>query len=211
MPVALIEPMLSAWRAQRAGLGIAKIQHDLREIVNAVLYVNRTGVAWEYLPHDFPPYKTVHGYFALWEKEGITEAIHDALRGKVRQDAGRSPEPSAAILDAQTVKTSANVPEHSQGIDAGKKIKGRKRHVATDVLGLLFVVLVTAASVQDTTCGRGWCSRWPVSTPRWRWRGWTLGTSRASLTWARRTVSTCRSSLKTRSSVGSSRNESGGR
>jgi transposase len=151
---ALIEPMLSAWRAGRVGLGISPIQHDLREIVNAILYVNRTGIAWEYLPHDFPPYKTVHGYFALWEKEGITEAIHDALRGKVRKAAGRAPEPTAAILDAQTVKTSSNVPEHSQGIDAGKKIKGRKRHVATDVLGLLLVVLVTAASVQDTTGGR---------------------------------------------------------
>jgi transposase len=151
---ALIEPMLLAWRAQRAGLGIAKIQHDLREIVNAVLYVNRTGIAWEYLPHDFPPFKTVHGYFALWEKEGLTEAIHDALRGKVRQAAGRDAQPTAAILDAQTVKTSGNVPEHSQGIDAGKKIKGTKRHVATDVLGLLLVVLVTAASVQDTVGGR---------------------------------------------------------
>src|SRR4051812_36647545 len=90
---ALIEPMLSAWRAGRAGLGISPIQHDLREIVNAILYVNRTGIAWEYLPHDFPPYKTVHGYFALWEKEGVTEAIHDALRGKVRQAAGRDVEP----------------------------------------------------------------------------------------------------------------------
>jgi len=151
---ALIEPMLSTWRAGRVGLGISPIQHDLREIVNAILYVDRTGIAWEYLPHDFPPYKTVHGYFALWEKEGVTEAIHDALRGKVREAAGRSPEPTAAILDAQTVKTSSNVPEHSQGIDAGKKIKGRKRHVATDVMGLLLVVLVTAASVQDTTGGR---------------------------------------------------------
>jgi transposase len=146
--------MLSAWRAQRGGLGIAKIQHELREIVNAILYVNRTGIAWEYLPHDFPPYKTVHGYFALWEKEGITEAIHDALRSEVRRAAGRSPEPTAAILDAQTVKTSGNVPEHSQGIDAGKRIKGRKRHIASDVLGLLLVVLVTAASVQDTVGGR---------------------------------------------------------
>ncbi len=165
---ALIEPTLSAWRAGRVGLGISPIQHDLREIrlgispiqhdlreiLNAILYVNRTGIAWEYLPHDFPPYKTVHGYFALWEKEGITEAIHDVLRGRVRRAAGRAAEPTAAILDAQTVKTSGNVPEHSQGIDAGKKIKGRKRHVATDVLGLLLVVLVTAASVQDTTGGR---------------------------------------------------------
>ena len=151
---ALIEPMLSAWRASRVGLGISPIQHDLREIVNAILYVNRTGIPWEYLPHDFPPYKTVHGYFALWEKEGVTEAIHDALRGKVRRAAGRDAEPTAAILDAQSVKTSGNVPEHSQGIDAGKKIKGTKRHVATDVLGLLLVVLVTAASVQDTVGGR---------------------------------------------------------
>lgn len=100
-------------------MGIAKIQHDLRESVNAILYVNRTGIAWEYLPHDFPPYKTVHGYFALWEKEGVSEAIRDALRGKVRAAAGRAPEPTAVILDAQTVKTSGKVPEHSQGIDAG--------------------------------------------------------------------------------------------
>jgi transposase len=151
---ALIEPMLLAWRARRAGLRIAKIQHDLREIVNAILYVNRTGIAWEYLPHDFPPYKTVYGYFAAWEKEGVTEAIHELLRGRVRRAAGRTEEPSAAVIDSQTVKTSSNVPEASQGIDAGKRVKGRKRHVATDVLGLLLVVLVTAASVQDTVAGR---------------------------------------------------------
>jgi transposase len=122
---ALIEPLLSQWRGQRAGLGIAKIQHDLREIVNAILYVNRTGIAWEYLPHDFPPYKTVYGYYAKWEKDGVTEAIHEALRGRVRRAAGRPEEPTAAIVDSQTVKTSSNVHESSQGIDAGKRIKGR--------------------------------------------------------------------------------------
>ena len=146
--------MLSQWRAQRSGLGIAKIQHDLREIVNAILYVNRTGIAWEYLPHDFPPYKTVYGYYAAWEREGITEQLHEMLRGRVRRAAGRAEEPTAAIVDSQTVKTSSNVPESSQGIDAAKRIKGRKRHVATDVLGLLLVVLVTAASVHDTAAGR---------------------------------------------------------
>src|SRR5215471_13949337 len=151
---ALIEPLLSAWRAQRVGLGIAQIQHDLREIVNAILYVNRTGIAWEYLPHDFPPHKTVYDYFAKWEKDGVIEAIHDALRGQVRRAAGREEEPSAALLDSQTIRTSSNVAEESQGIDAGKKIKGRKRHIATDTLGLLLVVLVTAASMQDTTGGR---------------------------------------------------------
>jgi len=144
---------------------ISPIQHDLREIVNAVLYVNRTGIPWEYLPHDFPPYKTVHGYFALWEKEGVTEAIHDVLRGKVRRAAGREVEPTAVILDAQSVKTSGNVPEHGQGIDAGKKIKGTKRHIATDVLGLLLVVLVTAACVQDTVGGRALVQQVAVNHP----------------------------------------------
>ena len=164
---ALIEPALSSWRAARAeaGLGLAAPVHDLREIVNAILYVNRTGIAWEYLPHDFPPYKTVYDYYARWEKEGITEAIHDLLRGKVREQAGRAAEPTAAIIDAQSVKTSGNVAESSQGIDAGKKIKGRKRHIATDALGLLLVAVVTAASVQDTNGGKDVTSKLAASCP----------------------------------------------
>jgi transposase len=151
---ALIEPLLTEWRAARGGLGIRPPVHDLREIVNAILYVTRSGIAWEYLPHDFPPYKTVYDYFARWAKDGTTQKVHDLLRTKVRQAAGRSARPSAAILDAQSVKTSSNVAESDQGIDAGKKIKGRKRHVAIDTLGLLLVVLVTAASVHDTAGGR---------------------------------------------------------
>jgi transposase len=128
--------------------------HDLREIVNAILYVCRTGIAWEYLPHDFPPYKTVYDYYAKWETDGTTEALHDMLRQQVRVSKGRTVTPSAAIIDSQSVKTSCNVKESSQGIDAGKKIKGRKRHIATDVLGLLLVVVVTAASVQDSAGGQ---------------------------------------------------------
>jgi transposase len=151
---ALIEPIMTAWRAVHAGLGISQPVHDLREIINAILYVNRTGVAWEYLPHDFPPYKTVYDYFAKWEKDGTTEQIHDTLRAKVRAAAGRAEMPTAAIMDAQSVKTSTNVPESSQGIDAGKKIKGRKRHISIDILGLLLVVVITAASVHDTAGGR---------------------------------------------------------
>ncbi|MFC7761544.1 IS5 family transposase [Catellatospora bangladeshensis] len=151
---ALIEPLLTEWRAGRGGLGIRPPVHDLREIVNAILYVTRSGIAWEYLPHDFPPYKTVYDYFAKWAKDGTTQKIHDLLRTKVRQAAGRAAQPSAAILDAQSVKTSGNVAESAQGIDAGKKIKGRKRHVAVDTLGLLLVVLITAASVHDTAGGR---------------------------------------------------------
>jgi transposase len=170
---ALIEPILPAWRIARAeaGLGLAEPVHDLREIVNAILYVSRAGCAWQLLPHDFPPYKTVYDYYAKWEKDGTAEVIHGALRRRVREQAGRSPEPSAALVDAQSVKTSSNVPEASQGIDAGKKIKGRKRHIATDTLGLLLVVLVTAASVQDTPGGRAvvteLAARYPSVTKTW--------------------------------------------
>ena len=164
---ALIEPALSGWRAARAeaGLGLAAPVHELREIVNAVLYVNRTGIAWEYLPHDFPPYKTVYDYYAKWEKEGLAEAIHDLLRGKVREQAGRSPEPTAAIIDARVVKTSSNAPEASQGYDAGKRTKGRKQHIAIDTLGLLLVLIITAASVQDTNGGKDVTSQLAVRHP----------------------------------------------
>ena len=154
---ALIEPVLSAWRAGRAAAALPIApppEHGLREIVNAILYVNRAGCAWELLPHDFPPPKTVYGYFAEWEKDGTTEKIHGLLRGKVREQAGRNPEPTAAIVDAQVVKASSNVPEGSQGYDAGKKTKGRKRHIATDTLGLLLALVITAASVQDTNGGK---------------------------------------------------------
>jgi transposase len=81
----LIEPILAAWRARRKGLGIQKPRHDLREIVNAIRYANRTGIAWQYLPHDSPPYQAAYSYFAAWQKDATTEVIHDALRDKVRQ------------------------------------------------------------------------------------------------------------------------------
>lgn len=121
--------MFAAWRSGRTGPGVAARVHDLREIVNAILYVNRTGIPWEYLPHDFPPHKAVYDYYAKWEADGTTGRVHDLLRDKTRRAHGRSAEPSAAVVDAQSVKTSANVAETSQGIDAGKKIKRRKRHL----------------------------------------------------------------------------------
>lgn len=152
----LIEPILAEWRAARMakGLGISAPVHELREIVNAILYVNRTGIGWDYLPHDFPPRSTVYWYFAEWGRDGTTEVIHELLRRRVREAAGRSAEPTAALVDSQSIRTSGNIPEASQGIDAGKRIKGRKRHIVTDTLGLLLIVMVTAASIQDTTGGR---------------------------------------------------------
>jgi transposase len=161
----LIEPTLTAWRAARRGPGTAARVHDLREIVNAILHVCRTGVAWAYPPHDFPPYQTVYDYYAKWEVDGTTEALHALLRERVRIAKGRAVTPTAAIIDSQSVKTSCNVGESSQGIDAGKKIKGRKRHVVTDVLGLLLAVMVTAASVQDSTAGQQILDRIAVEHP----------------------------------------------
>ncbi len=151
---ALIEPVFTDWRAKRTGPGTAARVHELREIVNAILYVNRTNIPWEYLPHNFPPYKTVYDYYTKWETDGTTQQVHDLLRDKTRQFHGRSVQPTAAVVDAQIVKTSTNVSETSQGIDAGKKSKGRKRHVITDTLGLVLAVLVTAANVHDTTGGK---------------------------------------------------------
>jgi transposase len=162
---ALIEPTLTAWRAARRGPGVAARVHDLREIVNAILYVCRTGIAWAYLPHDFPPYQTVYDYYAKWEVDGTTEALHALLREQVRVAKGRAVAPAVAICASQSVKTSCNVSESSQGIDAGKKIKGRKRHIATDVLGLLLTVIVTAASVQDSTAGQQVLDRIAVEHP----------------------------------------------
>jgi transposase len=152
---ALIAPRLTAWRQARtdAGVGGRKPDHDLREIFNAILYVNRTGIAWRYLPHDFPPHPTVYGYFAAWTREGIFTELNYQLTGLVRDHHGRTTQPTAAIMDSQSVKTSTNVPVSTQGTDAGKKIVGRKRGIITDTLGLLLAVTVTAASASDNTIG----------------------------------------------------------
>lgn len=106
------------------------------------------------MPHDFPPYKTVYDYYAKWEADGTAQQVHDLLRDKTRRAHGHSAEPTAAVIDPQSVKTSANVAETSQGIDAGKKIKGRKRHLIMDTLGQVLAVLIIAANLHDTTGGK---------------------------------------------------------
>ncbi len=121
--------------------------------MDGILYVDRTGIPWRYLPHDFAPWETVYGYFAAWQKDGVFDQLNGLLRRLVRKTGGRDAEPSACILDAQSIKTSANVPAAGQGIDAGKKIAVRKRHIGVDTAGLLLAVLVTAASVSDNACG----------------------------------------------------------
>lgn len=118
-----------------------------REIVNAIFYVVRGGVAWRMLPKNFPAWQTVYGCFWRWRKQGLWQQIHDQLVQQVRRREQREPTASAAILDSQTVKASDHAGE--RGYDAGKKIKGRKRHLLVDTLGLILVVVVTGAHVQD--------------------------------------------------------------
>jgi transposase len=121
----------------------------LRRITEAILSVDRTGCAWRYLPADFPPWPTVYGYFAAWRDDGTLARLHDRLRARVRAAAGRDTEPTAAIIDSQSVRAADTVPKATRGWDNAKKVNGRKRHIAVDTIGLLLAVVITAASVQD--------------------------------------------------------------
>jgi putative transposase len=146
-----IKPLVPAPKSGKGKRGRPP-ELDRRTCLNGIFYLLRAGCAWRMLPHNFGPWNTVYGYFRSWSKDGTWNIIHDVVRDGVRLLEDRQVAPTAAIVDSQSVKTSDHAGE--RGYDAGKKIAGRKRHLAVDCLGLILMMKITSASVQDRDAAR---------------------------------------------------------
>jgi putative transposase len=140
---AIVEPLIPVSRVGRPR------EVEMREVLNAILYLNRSGCQWDMLPHDLPARSTVHGHYKQWRSDGTWQEVLDALRRRVREAGGHDPSPSVASIDSQTVK--ATEVADGRGYDGAKKLTGRKRHIVVDKLGLLLVVVVSVASADDGT------------------------------------------------------------
>ena len=123
------------------------LKWEMRSIINAIFYIVKSGCQWQMLPHQMPPWQTVYSHFRKWKIDGTWFMIHQALHNKTRCDVGKAPSPTVAIIDSQSVKTTELA--NSRGFDAHKKVKGRKRHIVTDTIGIPLGVKVTDANVSD--------------------------------------------------------------
>jgi putative transposase len=141
-------------------------KYERRAILNAIFYLVRGGVSWRMLPTNLPPWRLVYHYFRQWTRDGWWEKIHAILRAKVREKAGRKPQPSAGVLDSQTVSCLA--PAGERGYDAGKKTNGRKRHIVVDTMGLLWLLVVHPAHIQDRDGAKLVLARLAFGLFRWR-------------------------------------------
>ncbi len=150
---ALIEPVITAWKAGHPSASGHRGKYTMREIVNAVLYQNRSGCQWDLLPHDLPPAGAVKYYFYKWRDDGTDQTIHDLLRWQLREKKRRLADPSLIILDTQSVHASVGVPATTTGKDAAKKVPGRKRCLAVDVLGLVIDCVVLPACAHENAAG----------------------------------------------------------
>ncbi|THA30669.1 IS5 family transposase [Streptomyces sp. A1547] len=149
----LVEPVIVAWKAQHPSVSGHQGKYAMREIVNAILYQNRTGCQWEFLPHDMPPPGAVKYYFYKWRDDGTDQTIHDLLRWQLREKERRLADPSLVAMDTQSIHAAVGVPADTTGKDAAKKVPGRKRCLAVDVLGLVIAVAVLPASAHDNAAG----------------------------------------------------------
>jgi putative transposase len=142
----------SQWSKIENYFVLRKRKHSLRVIVNAMLYMAKSGNQWRMLPKEYPKWELVYYYFRKWTAEGLIEEIHESLRNYCRKQAGRNESPSMGLIDSQSVKTSCITTE--KGYDAGKKVSGRKRHIVTDTMGFVLAIVIHSADIQDRVGAR---------------------------------------------------------
>ena len=184
---AVLEPLMPVRDRARGG---APRRYGDRLVLDGIFFVLRSGCQWRMIPRDLLPWDAAYRWYAAWRADGTWDRIHDALRDQVRVAAGRDPAPSAGVLDAQSILTGEG--GQARGYDAGKRTRGRKRHIVTDTLGLLLVVLVTSASVQDRHGGKAvlqvLAARFGSIALIWADAGYANQVDAGLVTWARTAV-----------------------
>ena len=183
---AVIEPLLPVRNPRHGG---RPLKYDRRLILNTILYVLRTGCAWRHVPHDLAPWDAAYRWFAAWSADGTWARVHQALRNQVRERGGRDRQPTAAVLDSQSAKSAEG--GEAIGCDAGKRVRGRKRHLLVDTGGLLLHRVVHSASVQDRAGARqvltGISALFPLLALVWVDGGYVNRVDAGLIDWAART------------------------